>query len=132
MKAIDRAYTKQNNILFQKKGKKYVPVNDPWAYDGLREGWWLVKVQSGSTSIRSIVYPAQAELLAAAKDKEDDLIKIVREASEAKPKEGVPISEQARKDWQWFIDKHGEEFSTIYFPSFQENAEKIVEALLTK
>jgi hypothetical protein len=59
-------------------------------------------------------------------------VKIIREASEAKPKEGVPMSEQARKDWQWFIDKHGKEFSTIYFPSFQENAEKIVQALLTK
>jgi hypothetical protein len=132
MKAIDRAYTKQNNTLFQKKGNKYVPVNDPWAYDGLREGWWLVKVQSGSTTIRSAVYPAQAELLAAAKDKEDELIKIIREASEAKPKEGVPMSEQAFKDWQWFVNKHGKEFSTIHFPSFQENAEKIVKALLTK
>ena len=132
MKAIDRAYTKQNNTLFRKKGNKYVPVNDPWAYDGLREGWWLVKVQPGSTTIRSAVYPAQAELLAAAKDKEDEIIKIIREASEAKPKEGVPMSEQAFKDWQWFIDKHGKEFSTIHFPSFQENAEKIVEALLTK
>jgi hypothetical protein len=132
MKAIDRAYTKQNNTLFQKKGNKYVPVNDPWAYDGLREGWWLVKVQSGSTTIRSAVYPAQAELLAAARDKEDELIKIIREASEAKPKEGVPMSEQALKDWQWFVNKHGKEFSTIHFPSFQENAEKIVKALLTK
>lgn len=132
MKAIDRAYTKQNNTLFQKKGNKYVPVNDPWAYDGLREGWWLVKVQSGSTTIRSAVYPAQAELFAAAKDKEDELIKIIREASEAKPKEGVPMSEQAFKDWQWFVNKHGKEFSTIHFPSFQENAEKIVKALLTK
>ncbi len=132
MKAIDRTYTKQNNTLFQKKGNKYVPVNDPWAYDGLREGWWLVKVQSGSTTIRSAVYPAQAELLAAARDKEDELIKIIREASEAKPKEGVPMSEQALKDWQWFVNKHGKEFSTIHFPSFQENAEKIVKALLTK
>jgi len=132
MKAIDRAYNKQNNILFQKKGNKYVQVNDPWAYDGLREGWWLIKVKEGSTSIRSIVYPEQVELLAAAKDKEDQLMKIIREASEAKPKEGVPMSDEARKDWQWFIDKHGKEFSTIYFPSFQENAEKIVQALLTK
>jgi hypothetical protein len=132
MKAIDRTYTEQNNRLFKKKGNKYVPANDPWAYSGLREGWWLIKVESGSTSIRSIVYPAQAELLAAAKDKEDELIKIIREASEAKPKEGVPMSEQAFKDWQWFVNKHGKEFSTIHFPSFQENAEKIVKALLTK
>lgn len=132
MKAIDRTYTEQNNRLFKKKGNKYVPANDPWAYSGLREGWWLIKVESGSTSIRSIVYPAQAELLAAAKDKEDELIKIIREASEAKPKEGVPMSEELRNDWKALVAKHGEELSTIYYPSFQENAEKIVEALLTK
>ena len=132
MKAIDRAYNKQNNILFQRKGNRYVPVNDPWAYDGLREGWWLVKVQPGCTSIRSIVYPAQAELLAAAKDKEEELIKIIREASESKPKEGVPMSEELRNDWKTLVAKHGDELSAIYFPSFQENAEKIVSALLTK
>ncbi len=132
MKAIDRTYTEQNNRLFKKKGNKYVPANDAWAYSGLREGWWLIKVESGSTSIRSIVYPAQAELLAAAKDKEDELIKIIREASEAKPKEGVPMSEELRNDWKALVAKHGEELSTIYYPSFQENAEKIVEALLTK
>lgn len=132
MKAADRIATKQQNILYKKVGKKYVQANDPWAYDGLREGWWLIKVEAGCTSIRSVVYPAQAELLAAARDKEDQLVKIIREASEAKPKEGVLMSDEARKDWQWFIDKHGKEFSTIYFPSFQENAEKIVKALLEK
>lgn len=132
MKSSDRIALKKQNILYKKVGKKYVPINDPWAYDGLHEGWWLVKVGEGCTSIRSIVYPNKAELLAAARDKEDQLVKIIREASEAKPKEGVPMSDEARKDWQWFIDKHGKEFSTIYFPSFQENAEKIVKALLEK
>jgi len=80
--------------LYKKVGKKYIEHNDPWALDGLQDGWWLIKVAPGSKTIRSIVYP--------------------------------------HKDWQWFIDKHGKEFSTIYFPSFHENAEKIVEALLTK
>jgi len=132
MKATDRIANKEEQILYKKVGKKYVKANDPWAYDGLREGWWLVKVSEDCTSIRSIVYPNKAEIIAAAKDKEDELLKIIREASEAKPKEGVPMSDEARKDWQWFIDKHGKEFSTIYFPSFQENAEKIVKALLEK
>lgn len=130
MKAVDRIANE--TILYKKVGKKYVQASDPWAYSGLREGWWLVKVAAGSTSIRSTVYPAQAEILAAAKDKEDELVGIIREASEAKPKEGVPMSEQARKDWEWFISKHGEEFNTIYYPSFQENAQKIVNALLKK
>lgn len=49
-----------------------------------------------------------------------------KDASEAKPKEGVPLSEECRKDWQAFMEKHGKELSTIYFPSFQENAEKLL------
>ena len=128
MKAIERIAHKET--LYSKVGKKYVPVNDPYAYEGLREGWWLVKVAEGSTTIRSIVYPSKAEIIAAAKDKEDQLVKIIREASEAKPKEGVALSEQCLKDWQWLMGKHGEELSAIYYPSFQENAEKIVNALL--
>ena len=130
MKAINRIT--DETILYKKVGKKYVQASDPWAYTGLREGWWLVKVEAGFTSIRSAVYPAKAEILAAAKDKQDELVDIILKASEAKPKEGVPMSEQARKDWEWFISKHGKEFSTIYYPSFQENAEKIVDALLKK
>ena len=130
MKALDRIANE--TILYKKVGKKYVQASDPWAYTGLREGWWLVKVSSGCTSVRSAVYPAKAEILAAAKEKEDELVDIIRKVSEAKPKEGVPISEEARKDWQWFISKHGKEFNTIYYPSFQENAEKIVDALLKK
>jgi hypothetical protein len=130
MKALDRIANE--TILYKKVGKKYVQASDPWAYTGLREGWWLVKVSSGCTSIRSAVYPAKAEILAAAKEKEDELVDIIRKVSEAKPKEGVPMSEQACKDWEWFMSKHGKEFNTIYYPSFQENAEKIVDALLKK
>jgi hypothetical protein len=129
MNAATRIYEKMNQIRYKKVGRKYVQDNDPWAYDGLREGWWLVKVAPGSTSIRQQVYPNKAELDAAAKDKEDELVKIIREASEAKPAK-IPISAEALADWQAFIAKHGDEFTSLQFPSFQENAEKIVEALL--
>ncbi len=124
-----KIYDKMNQIRYKKVGRKYVQDNDPCAYDGLREGWWLVKVAPGSTSIRQQVYPSRAEISAAAKDKEDELVKIIREASEAKPVK-IPISPEALADWQAFIAKHGDEFTSLQFPSFQENAERIVEALL--
>jgi hypothetical protein len=130
MNAAIKIYEKMNDQLYKKVGRKYVPVNDPFAYDGLREGWWLIKVAPGSTAIRSCLQPHMAELKAAAKEKEDELVQIIREASEAKPKEGVAMSDEARKDWKDFTKKHGDEFSTIYYPSFQENAEKIINALI--
>lgn len=129
MNAAMRIYDKMNEQLYKKVGRKYVPNSDPYALDGLREGWWLVKVTPGSTSIRQQVYPSKAEISAAAKDKEDELLQIIREASEAKPAK-IPISPEARADWQAFIAKHGDEFTSLQFPSMQENAEKIIEALL--
>ena len=129
MNASMRIYDKMNQQLYKKVGRKYVPISDPYALDGLREGWWLVKVSPGSTSIRQQVYPSKAEISAAAKDKEDELLQIIREASEAKPAK-IPVSPEALADWQAFIAKHGDEFTSLQFPSMQENAEKIIEALL--
>jgi len=82
--------------------------------------------------MRACVFPAKAELQAAIRDKEDKIIDVIRECTEARPKDGVPMSDQARKDWQWFVDKHGKEFNMLYYPSFAECAEKIVEALVEK
>jgi len=132
MKAEERTHWKESRRRYRKVGRKYVLCNDLDAYEGLEKGWWLVKVAEGVTSIRACVRPAKAELLAAAKDKEDELIEIIRKASEARPRSGVPISEQARMDWEWFIRRNGVEFNMLEFPSFQENAEKIIEALLEK
>ncbi len=132
MSAKQRILDKESQILYKKVGKKYIPVSDPWAYDGLREGWWLVKVAPSCTSIRQQVWPESAELDAAIREKEEKLMDIIRKCSEARPKNGVPMSEQAYKDWQWFIDKHGKEFNTLYYPSIQENAELIIKELLKK
>jgi hypothetical protein len=131
MNAQERIKEKESDTLYKKVGKKYVAINDPCAYDGLREGWWLVKVASGSTSIRSCVYPAKAELQAAIKNKEDQLIDIIRKASEARLQRR-PISEQAKADWEWFIARNGKEFNTLEYPSIQENAENIIKILLEK
>lgn len=129
MNASMRVYDKMNQIRYKKVGRRYIQDSDPWAYDGLREGWWLVKVAPGSTSIRQQVYPSQAEVTAAARDKEDQLLDIIRKASEARPPQR-PITPEALADWQAFIAKHGNEFSSLEYPSMQENAERIIEALL--
>ena len=129
MNASTKVYDKMNQIRYKKVGRKYVQDNDPCAYEGLREGFWLVKVVAGSTSIRQQVYPCKAEITAAARDKEDQLVDIIRKASEARPSQN-PLTPEALADWQAFIAKHGKEFNTLEYPSIQENAEKIIEALL--
>ncbi len=132
MNAATRIYEKQNQVLYKRVGKKYVPVNDPFAYDGLREGWWLIHIRSGCTSIRSQVYPNRAEIDAAIREKSEKLSKVILECCEARPKEGVRLSDEARKDWEEMIRKHGKEFNMLYYPSANDCVEKIIEALLKK
>ena len=130
MKAIDRIALKEDQKLYKKVGKKYIQVNDPYILDGLGEGWWLVKVAPSVKSIYSRVFPAKAELRAAAMDKRDQLVEIIREASEARPKEGVPLSTQAKSDWEWIVKRNPNDFNMLYYPSFHSCAEKIVDALV--
>jgi hypothetical protein len=128
--ALSRILQKADNILYKKVGKKYVQQNDPWAYEGLGPGWWLVQVKAGGgTSMRSLVYPRRAEIVAAAKEKADQLMKIIREAGEAGPSK-KEISPEALADWKIFIAKHGEEFNMISYPSYHGFAAKIVEEIM--
>lgn len=129
MSAETNIYYKMNEIRYKKVGRKYIQDNDPFAYEGLREGWWLVKVAPSSTSIRQQVYPHKAEITAAAREKEEELMDIIREASEARPAQN-PISPEALADWKAFVEKHGKQFSSLEYPSIQENAQRIIEALL--
>lgn len=125
----NRLAIKEDQRLYRKVGKKFVPVNDPYAYDGLRNGWWLIQIKDGSTSIRQEIYPDKASIHAAARLMEDKLVDIIRKASEARPNK-TPLSAEEKKDWDAFIKKHGDSFNTLNYPSMQENAEKIVKALI--
>ena len=124
-----RAAAKEDQRLYRKVGKKFVPANDPYAYDGLRNGFWLIQVKDGSTSIRQEIYPDKASLHAAARLMEDKLVQIICGACEARPNE-TELSPEEKKDWDAFIKKHGDSFNTLSYPSMQESAEKIVKALI--
>lgn len=129
MKASDRMNLEQNQPFYKKVGRKYIPVTDPYAYAGLREGYWLIRVEPGRTSIREMVHPANAEIDAAIKEKEERIIPIIREICEARPKE-KKISDEALVDWKKFIAKHGDEFSYLEYPSILDMAEKIIQKLI--
>ena len=124
-----RAAAKEDQRLYRKVGKKFVPANDPYAYDGLRNGFWLIQVKDGSTSIRQEIYPDKASLHAAARLMEDKLVQIICGACEARPNE-TELSPEEKKDWEAFIKKHGHSFNTLSYPSIQESAEKIVKTLI--
>ena len=131
MNAQSRIAQVESDILYRKKGKRYIPVNDPNAYQGLSEGYWLIKVSPGCTSIRQCVYPDRAEIQAAAHNKQEKLMDIIRKAGEARPQK-IPLTKEEHKDWTAFIKKHGKSFSILCYPSLHDVSEQIIEELLKR
>jgi len=123
------AAAREDQRLYRKVGKKFIPANDPYSYDGLREGFWLIHIKEGCTSIRQQIYPEKSAITAAARLMENKLVDIIRKASEARPA-NLSLTPEQKKDWEKFIAKHGEVFNTLCYPSIQENAEKIIAALV--
>lgn len=117
--AYDRA-----QILYARKGGRYVQVNDPWAYSGLREGTFLVKVQPNCTTIRQMVWPDRAEIDAALRDLEDELVDLIRKASEARPRNQT-LTPAEKKAWDHLVKVGGESFSIITYDSIAGIAETI-------
>ena len=130
MNAYMKSLDKGNNQLYKKVGRKYVRVNDPCAYDGLREGWWLVKVAPDCTSIRATVYPARAEIEAAIRDKEEELCDIIREASEPSVPNDDKNREECQKEFAAFCKKW--DINYFQYPSIAEIAEKIMQGIQKK
>jgi hypothetical protein len=131
MNAQQRIEQVESNILYRKQGKRYIPINDPYAYHGLDEGYWLVKIVPGCTSIRQCVYPDRAEIQAAMHEKADSIMDIIRKAGEARPYQ-TKLTKSEREDWKTFIAKHGKSFNMLAYPSLHDVAEQIVEELLKK
>ena len=130
MNAHSRSFVDSDQQIYRKERGRYTPCSDPCAYSGLMDGWWLIRVQPGSKTIREMVHPATAELAAAAKAKEDQLADIIRKAGEARPTQ-KEISPQALADWKKFIKKHGSEFNYLEYPSIQAISEEIIQAITT-
>ena len=131
MNANTRIAQVESSILYRKQGKRYIQVTDDNSYFGLQEGYWLVKIAPGCTSIRQCVYPDKAELQAATHSKQDKLMGIIRKAGEARPT-NTKLSKSEKEDWDVFIAKHGESFNMLCYPSLQEVTEKIIDELLKK
>jgi hypothetical protein len=131
MNAQTRIAQVESDILYRKQGKRYIQVNDPNAYHGLDEGYWLVKIAPGCTSIRQCVYPDRAEIQASMHEKADSIMDIIRKAGEARPTK-IKLTKSEQKDWETFIAKHGKSFNMLSYPSLHDVAEQIVEELLKK
>jgi len=129
MNANNRISLKEDSLRYKKVGNRYIPDNDPYAYEGLTNGWWLVKITPNSKTMRATIYPNNAEIDTAARDKADELMDIIREAGEGAPVK-ADLTPEALADWKAFIAKHGEQFNYISYPGFYDMATKIIDNLI--
>ena len=96
------------SILYEKVGRRYKRVNDPWAYTGLREGHWHVWVKPNSVSVRGFVLPAKREVSAAIEEAREAMVKAMQEANKAKPSK-TPLTRKEKKAIKAYYDVMGED-----------------------
>lgn len=120
---------KSDETLFKRVNGHYIPVSDPWATEGLRDGWWLVQVRPGNTTIRQCIHPDKAPIEAAARELEHKLVDVIRAASLAQPAVSN-MTPELKQAWDELVEKFGDELNTLKYPSFVENAQKIINHII--
>jgi len=109
--------------FYIKRGKKYIVYNDPYAYEGLSRGTWLVVVKEGGVSCRTLIKPKCMELEAALHFLHEGLCDAMHEESKMKP-QSVLMSKKERKAWKAFEKTMGKDMpSAFMYPSFSAIAD---------
>ena len=130
-KAADLIREREKRKLYKKVNGRYVEANDMDCYEGLREGWWLVWVKPGGTSMRSVLCPDNAEIEAAMMEAEDKIVDILSKAVTAKPrKKEIPVD--FARAWQRMVEKYGDEMSLLHYDSLYDVAKNILKAVLDR
>lgn len=89
--------------LYEKRGRRYYPVSERETFDGIPEGWWLVRVQPGLRSSRRIVAPDTVGLEAAMFLAEEAMVEAMRKRQEVTgvSVRHVPENERAKYQRAW-------------------------------
>ena len=98
--------------LYRKVGRRYVRVNDPWAYTGLMEGHHHVWVRPNSVTIREFVLPNNHSVSAAIEEVRDAMVKALQEANKFRPK--IPLSKKEAEAIKAYQKVMGEDATIIF------------------
>jgi hypothetical protein len=116
--------------LYKKEGRRYVPVHDTEAYDGLSNGCWLVHVDNGHTSIRQSVQPNMAGLKFATLIKSRKICDYLSEVSKARPHQ-TKLTKKQLEIFKMF-DNLPDKDKLLYwsYNSLQDMADNILKLIL--
>ena len=117
--------------LYKKVGKRYYPIRETEAYEGLPNGSWLVHIEDGSIQCRKNIEPANAALEFATLMKANKICKYLCEVSKARPSQ-TPLTKSQLKIFKMF-DNLPDKEKLLYwqYDSLQDMAENIVKLILT-
>lgn len=99
--------------LYEKRGRRYVPVAERDAFDGIPLGWYLVNIRSGGMSARRVteLEPDHAALEAAMVEAEGAMVAAMNAANVCAPDERGLSREQIasrRRGWKAWMQETGE------------------------
>lgn len=116
--------------LYKKEGRRYVPVHDTEAYNGLPNGCWMVKIEDGSTSVREAIQPNMAALKFAALIKSQKICAYLSKASEARPHQ-TKLTKKQLQIFRMFENLPTKDKLLYWqYDSLNDMAEKILDLIL--
>lgn len=127
-KIKDEVIPEYEEILYVKRSGRYIPVSDPWACSGLRNGVWYVEVRPGRTTIRRPIFPDRMELTAAVERFRDGLEQGLRMKSRTKLQvyKNTKKEQEARKAYKKAI---GDDNVILTLPTVHEIVDAAIEYL---
>lgn len=115
-------------ILYEKIGKRYIPVAEERVWDSFPAGCHLVIVAPGSISRRFNIVSDNIGLAAAAMKIEGELAGIIMEASKARPQK-QELTPSQRNAWEK-LNKSMGGMAFLEYPSANEIARRVLDAIL--
>jgi hypothetical protein len=117
-------------VFYKKVGRRYKPVSeyDNELMSAFPKGAHIVLTYPGGRSTRYNIDPAWGPMIAAGRYAEENISKVLMQASDLRPKRR-PITEGQRSAWENLVKEFGEEARYLEWPSAREATEAGVDAM---
>jgi hypothetical protein len=117
-------------VFYKKVGRRYKPVSeyDNELMSAFPKGAHIVLTYPGGRSSRYNIDPAWGPMIAAGRYAEENISKVLMQASDLRPKRR-PITEGQRSAWENLVKEFGEEARYLEWPSAREATEAGVDAM---
>lgn len=119
------------NTLYEKRGRRYVPVAEPVAIYSLPAGAHLVVVEPGIRTVTCRIDPAEAAIRAACSSIEKDVSRALLNGLEMRTTSRSLTPKQANA-WQALKDAMGDDRFIVEYPSVQEIVNEVCAVIRKK